>query len=197
MFGGHSLTPGVVMWHRNAVVSVLALCVLAITGCQSPASDETFGTPTPPDQGVATGDATSEEALYAEAEQIYRAMRVEMLKLERAGGADELPPELAQYVTGYLEDTLTAQFRRWKKEQRVVYGRANSLEWVRPSDYTHEGSEVTVAVCMDARNSQVSTAGTPVRVSMVAINYYYFKHFNGELKGFQAQFEQVESCTDA
>lgn len=61
-----------------------------------------------------------------------------------AGGADELPPELAQYVTGYLEETLTGMYRRWKRENLVLYGRAESIEWIRPDP---EARIVTAGLC--------------------------------------------------
>lgn len=169
-----------------------ALAVAVVAACQG-AAPSPSGSTTPTSSAVASAAGSAQ--LYAEAEQIYRAMRVEMEKLERAGGADELPPELSQYVTGYLEETLTGMYRYWKEEGLVLSGQSESIEWIRPYDRRRDGSLVALAVCSDGTKAELSQGGTPSERGDVAINYYFFKHFDGVLKGFDVEYKRVESCS--
>lgn len=188
------------MWSIRAVVAVrLACAVVVVAGCQSPTSDETFGTPTPPYQGVPSSEISTpprEDQLYSEAEQIVRNMLAEMEKIERAGGADQLPPEFAQYLAGSLKRDFTIQYQQWKEAEYVLTGQAGTTEWIRKSNQTHaEGSLVSVAVCTDGRLAGLRQSGTPVSVGVAGINTYDFKYFDGKLKAFFGKGREVESCS--
>ncbi len=180
----------------QAVVAIaLAASLVVASGCSSSPTESVSETPTStPTPTVST--PPSQQQLYEEAVGIYRKMRVQTEKIERAGGADELPPELKQYVTGYMAQTLTSVYKAWKAEGLVLYGRGETIEWIREDhDGPHDGSLVTVAVCTDGRNAEVKRAGTPANVGRTVINYYYFKYFDGVLKGFYIEYEWVESCS--
>ncbi len=181
----------------QAVTAIsLVAALFVVTGCSS-SSAESVSEPPSASHTAAASNSPGQEELYEQAVGIYRNMRVQMEEIERAGGADELPPELDQYVEGFLAETLTGTYRQWKRDQMVLYGRAETDVWVREdSDGQVEGSLVSVAVCSDGRQAQIKKAGVPMSSGVVGINYYAFKYFSGELKAFDVEYEVIDSCAD-
>jgi hypothetical protein len=179
------------MRTRLAVPVVLGVCVAVLAACQSPPAPS----PTPTVSAVASVPSVKSSAeLFAEGSAIYRKMKIEMDKLEVQGGADELPPELTQYITGDLVTMLTAEYRSWKQNGTVLSGEPSVDVWVVPYEKQSNGSAVVVAACTDSSRAIVREGdGTP-RAGVIGINYYYFKRVNGRLVAFDAASRKVDKC---
>ncbi len=118
----------------------------------------------------------------------------ESTKLEYAGGADQLPPAMLNFVAGQLATDLAAIFRSWREDGDVSVGPDPRLVWVRPNNEQLEGSLVSMAACTDSSATRVKHADGSLTNGIVAVNYYYFKYFDGELKAFQSGHDLVDQC---
>ncbi len=176
-----------------AMAVALVVSLVVVPGCSStpsePASKTTTTTPT-----AAVSTPPTKDELYKEARKVYEGIRAEQTKLQYAGGADELPPSMLAYVTGQLAVDFAALFRSWKEDGDVLLGPSSRVVWVRPHDEVMEGSLVSLAACADATKSRVKHADGSVSSGAVAVNYFYFKYFDGELKAFQSGDEWVGKC---
>jgi hypothetical protein len=159
--------------------------------CQSPPAPS----PTPTVSAVASvPSAKSSAELFAEASAIYRKMKIEMDKLEAQGGADELPPELTQYITGDLLTMVTADYEWWKKQGvRRVSGPVVD-DWILPYEKQSNGSVAVVAACNNGSNVKVRHRDGSITRGVIAINYYYFTYVDGRLIAFDCKSLDVDKC---
>ena len=149
--------------QRIIAVSAALACAL-LTSCHAGTTQPT----PPPTTHVATHDAptsapsssssptaTSSDALYDEAERVFRAYYKEHEKATRAGGFTTMPASMKQYVTGDFEDAVVDLFRTQRNEGNVMRGGRFSIRSLRVSPSQYEGYEVRIRACTDASNSTI------------------------------------------
>ena len=196
MFGGQILPRGSPMKLCHAVsVLALAASLVVVSGCSSSTAKSVSEAPTANPTPIVSS-SPSEQELHQQAVEIFKKVQAETETIERAGGADQLPASLNEYVTGYLAETLTTQYQQWKEQRLVLTGRGDAIEWTKPYPTQREGSVVAIAVCSDGTQAEVSRAGTPVTEGSVAINCYFYKYFDGTLKAFTVAYREVGRCSD-
>ena len=176
-----------------AMAFALIVVLVVMPGCASLPDDrnptQLASTPTP---SVST--PPSKDELYAQAKVVYEGINKLQLALQRAGGADELPPAFSEFVTGEVATDLTAIYRKWKADGTVSLGPEPRLMWIRPLDKTLQGSVVALGVCTDGSDTRLRQADGSVSMGRPVINYYFFKFFDGRLKAFAADFKYVDQC---
>ncbi len=116
------------------------------------------------------------------------------LKLQHAGGADELPPAWTELVTGQLATDIANAFRAWKRNGTVSLGPDPVVVWIRPFDKTVQGSVVSLRVCTDGSETRLQRPDGTIEMGRPAINYFYFKYFDGTLKAFDSDDKLVSRC---
>ena len=111
---------------RVGVAMVTAMTAVLVAGCGPEATVTPTPSPSPtfmctPEAGGTEAPCSEQDyqemkakdALYAEAEQVYRTYQAEFLKVIRAGGADELTPGL-ESVSGVTDD-----FDSFRRSQNI------------------------------------------------------------------------------
>ncbi len=178
---------------QAVVAFTLAALLVVASGCSPSPTESVSRTPKPAATPTVSTPPTKDE-LLEQAQGVYRQIRAQTVRLQRAGGADSLPPELLHLVTGELESNLTAIFRHWKEAQIVSLGPDAEVVWIRPHDKVRDGSLVALGVCTDASKTRVRHGDGSVTTGGPVVNYYYFKYFDGVLKGFASGSDDVEGC---
>jgi hypothetical protein len=162
------------MW-RFGGTAVAALAVLVtLAGCQAVASPTTTSTtPAPtvtsaspepsftctPEAGGDEYECTqaqhdemvAKDALYAEAEQVFRRLFAENIRISRAGGITEPTPVLLETSERYFLDDVMKEYRRLHRLEWVAKGEDPVITNVtRLAGRTKEGSVLAIRVCVDA-----------------------------------------------
>lgn len=118
-----------------AIVFALVVALVGVSGCSSSPAKPASDTPTSsPPSSVST--PPSQKELQEAATAVYRRIYVQELKLQHAGGADELPPAWTELVTGQLATDIANAFRAWKRNGTVSLGPDPVVMWIRPYDKT-------------------------------------------------------------
>jgi len=132
------------------------------------------------------------DALYTEAENVYRRFVAEDVKLLRSGGLAEGPvldliagPMIERYSSSRTEQhslgiTMTG-------EVKVVFVR-------RLVGQTHEGSELAVNSCLDGSGLVGTANGNDLGQGDIVVYTTYFKHVGGDLKIWWDEGKRVTSC---
>ncbi len=116
------------------------------------------------------------------------------LKLQHAGGADELPPAWTELVTGQLATDVANAFRAWKRNGTGSLGPDPVVVWIRPFDKTVQASIVSLSVCTDGSKTRLQRSDGTIEMGRPAINYFYFKYFEGTRKAFDSDDRLVSRC---
>ena len=154
---------------RRTVAAVAAAAAVLLAGCvpQTPPSPTPSPTPTfmcTPEAGGTEAPCSEQEyqkkmkdALYAEAEQVYRTYQAEFLKVIRAGGADQLTPELKVVVgSDDVEKAIVAELKNFKNSHLSITGPgAQIVDAVRKPGLVRGDSVVTMAFCIDSRKTKI------------------------------------------
>lgn len=189
-------------WSRR-LLPVLALVVAV--GC-TPAAP----TPSPlpsfrctPEAGGAEFDCSqaqydemvAKDALYAEAEAVYRKYLAEHIRILRAGGLGE-PTEVLQMTTSgeFLSDAMVT-YRDYAARQIEASGEdPQVLSLERAPGRAKTGSLVSMTSCVDARTLTFSEADEYLGRGTLARDENYFARIDGVLKLIGVDGEQVEEC---
>lgn len=182
-----------------------ALAGLALAGCQSappaPAPTPTFtctpeagGDPFPCSQ-FQHDEMVAKDALYTEAEAVYRRFLAEDVRIMRAGGVSEPTKVLLETTTGaFLEDALL-DYRQLKRDGTTARGEDPDLVWVRREPGKSKmGSQVAMSTCVDGRGLEFRQADRAIGTGRIARDVTYFSRVKGDLKVIGADGEQVTSC---
>ncbi len=155
---------------------------------------EAGGTPRPCSQ--AEYDAmVKKDALYAEAEQLYRRLFAEEMRLAKAGGARDATPELEAILAETLLDQ-TVTIHRENYEEHYSFKGPQTLDWIRraPGIETR-GSLVAVTACRDATRFKIYRGTKYVGTGAAATETVFAKYFGDQLKLFFVQSEELTSCS--
>ena len=187
---------------KSAVV-IAALIALAGSGCTQPDPNAkpTYAC-TPSDGGTpqpcykAEHDLQAkEDALYAEAEAVYRRFTAEDERIYRMGGIGEPTPELLALTTGeFLTDSMII-YRAWKQtKSRLVGGKIRTAWLKRAPESATPDSQVTMRDCRDASTARLVTPGErPVSAGYTS-DVLHFTGEPGSLKISSALGKEVDKC---
>lgn len=200
-------------------VCAMAACAvvaagMVLTGC-GPAAPATSGTPTvvgtgptaaatplcTPESGGSATPCTQEQyeemkkldALYAEAEDVYRRFVAEDVKLLRSGGLAEGP--VLDLIGGPMVDRYKAR-RQDQHDAKVTMTGDVSIAYVRRlPGYSYEGSDVTLSSCVDGSGMKgYGPSGNELGPGNVVIYNTYFKQVNEGLRVWWEKSQKAGSC---
>ncbi|MDQ7991276.1 MAG: hypothetical protein AAGC63_00755 [Propionicimonas sp.] len=171
-----------------------------------PASPSAAATPTflcTPEAGGAESQCTqaqydemkAKDALYAEAEAVFREYFAENIRISRAGGIEE-PTEVMLRTThgAYLADTLRL-FKNLRRENLRARGDDPQIVRItRLPGRSKAGSEVALRVCVDATHWAFYSGGRLSTRGIVAEDETYFGRIDGRLLIIGADGKDVEKC---
>lgn len=204
--------------RRLSSMATTILAVAMLTGCQpasptptagptmSPVSPTAVPTPTylcTPEAGgdeapcsqIEYEDMKAKDALYAEAEAVYRTAFAENIRISRAGGVTEPTEVMLQTMYGfYLEDVLSL-FQSQHERGTKARGKDPTIAEVkRLVGESKAGSIVALAFCVDATDWGFYQGDKRISAGSIAIDDTYFSRVNGDLKMIGADGRDVESC---
>lgn len=169
---------------RRAIPALLALA-LSLTACQS--TTQTASPPVHPASSAAapleTPAPTPSVAMTAgfkvsdvqEAEKVYREFYAAFLNVQRAGGAAELPPSLAQYLDKPATTVIAASLKADHDQGVRLVSREDGVVDVIPAEgRSAAGSIVALRSCADGRPLVFSRQDGATTKGKVTLNFLYF-----------------------
>lgn len=200
-------------------VCAMAACAvvaagMVLTGC-GPAAPPTSGTPTvvgtgptaaatplcTPEAGGSATPCTQQQyeemkkldALYAEAEDVYRRFVAEDVKLLHSGGLAEGP--VLDLIAGPMVDRYSARRKEQHAVQVTMTGDLKISFVERLPGRTHEGSEVALFSCLDGSGmTGFGPTGKNLGSGDVVAYNTYFKRVDKTLKIWWDEGQKVASC---
>ena len=195
-------------------VTVLAAAVLA--GCQpatpTPPSSTTpvqspTSVPTPtylctPEAGgdeapcseIEYEEMKAKDALYAEAEAVFREYFAENIRISRAGGVTQPTETILRTTTGSVLKSLMEVFRDMETRGVRAVGSDPVLLVERAPGLAREGSAVALEVCTDATGWSFYSGDEFVSSGRMANERVYFAKAEESLKMVYIEGKWVESC---
>jgi len=189
-------------WSRR-LLPVLALVVAV--GC-TPAAP----TPSPlpsfrctPEAGGAEFDCSqaqydemvAKDALYAEAEAVYRTYLAEDARILRLGGVDEPTKVLLETTAGDFLAGAMADYRDLVASGTNARGNDPVLKTIeRAPGNSKAGSLAAMVTCVDGSSFEFIRDGKSVSRGTAVQNENYFSRVDGVLKVIGADGRQVEAC---
>ena len=182
-----------------------ALAGLVLAGCQSappaPAPTPTFtctpeagGDPFPCSQ-FQHDEMVAKDALYAEAEAVYRRFLAEDVRIMRAGGVSEPTKVLLETTTGAFLDGSLADYRQFVHDGTHAEGSEPRLvSLTRLPGVSLGGSEVAMRACQDGRSLRFLQDGLEVGRGQLVEGKVFFSRVRGSLKIWSSDGGKVETC---
>lgn len=154
---------------------------------------EAGGTPKPCSQTEHEA-MVKKDALYTEAQALYRRYFAEEVRLDQLGGAKGATPEFeATLAETLLEQTVAIHQSNY--EEHLSARGTQRLEWIeRRPGVSLRGSLVAIAACRDASHVKTYRSGTYVGTGYVGVETAFAKYFDGQLRLFTVTTKDVESC---
>lgn len=178
--------------HRSA--ASLAAAAVLLTACaaqpgSSTVSPATATTPAP------TASATpSDQALFIEAERVFRAYYSEALKYYASGGADRLPPVFEKWVVGEFRNDTLELLEVIKRTGDRFLGPDPTIK-VRPAaGVVYEDSQVAIQACVNSTKSRFRNGKGKEYAGHITLHTSFLKRVDGNLKIFSNRTERVDSC---
>ncbi len=136
-----------------------------------------------------------EDALYAEAEVVYRKFVAEDDRIWRAGGLDEPTPALLEVATGdFLEDSMNI-YRALKETKTKMVGGSTTTAWLkRAPDKATPDSLVTLEDCRDASTARLVAPAEDAISAGYTSDVLHFARDQGHLKISSALGDVVAKC---
>ena len=186
---------------RKSLVAALALtaCV-AVSGCMSSPAPSPVPAPTfacTPEAGGAEHpcnereyhEMKAQDALYLEAEQVYRAFSRERERVFRAGG------EADEQLLSQTHGSATEAVRDSHADRARFEGGSISIAWIRRNvGLSRDGSLVSLESCVDASSAAVFVDGKPDGPGLIVRERSFFGRVNGTLKMVALEYKVVDSC---
>ncbi len=190
--------------------SVLVLSLLSalglLAGCApgAPVSQPTYsctpeagGTPFPCAK-VQRDEYDKLDALYAEAEAVYRKYLAEDERIWRAGGVDQATPAIQETLTGEALSTEVAFYKTLKQADVRLDGGKVELSWMRRvPDEVRPGMVVALQVCVDQHTALMVSKGETPESAGYFSDTANFVRDEGRLKIarlYQPASGEVEAC---
>ena len=137
--------------------------------------------------------AQRRDALYAEAEAVYRRYWAEKERLETEANPT-LTPELEAVTAGVFRDTSTQLLAQGRGRPRL--SGEPEIIWVRRlPGLSSAGSVVALSTCTDAsRASYANPEGAPKSGLVSEHRYYFARDESGGLRIVDSEYRSVQSC---
>lgn len=187
--------------HVRSGLGFLLVMTLAVSGCGNDQNSPGTDTPAPEASNTSVSTPTttslSQEELSAEAERVYRAFFELEQDLFAAGGADELTPEMNDYVMGNYAALSLATYKKIEElDWKMRPGTRGSI--VALTNYPQESRDdslTTLAACIDTSNSPLIDSDGNIIGGGLNFDVMYFKFDTDEkLKIYGSDSEGVETC---
>ena len=207
------------MW-RFGIASVAVVAVLGlVAGCQ-PATSVTVPPASPsasvpesaspepsfrctPEAGGEEYDCSqaqheemvAKDALYAEAEEVYRRFHAEDVRMLRAGGSDQPTAVIEETTMGYFKSESLEFYRNMYKLDRRSVGGSIELVWVRRvPGVSKAGSVAVMLACTDASTTSTVQAEEEIGPGGIVQDQLYFGRDDGVLKIMGTDAKLVKEC---
>jgi hypothetical protein len=179
-----------------AVVAAAATLFLLV-GCQpaptSPPSRVPVATgPTPactPSPGAAATPCSADEfaaqqkqdALYVEAERVYRAFLTEDEAIARTGSL--ATPQFYALAAGPFAEGYAATYESYHNQGAKMVGGSYAVSFVRPApNHSYPGTTVALESCVDATSVRTYVGTRNLGNGRIVHSFTYFKVSDGRLK---------------
>lgn len=204
--------------RRLSSMATTILAVAMLTGCQpasptptagpttSPVSPTAVPTPTylcTPEAGgdeapcsqIEYEDMKAKDALYAEAEAVYREYWAEVVRIMRQGGVSEPTEILLQTTDGFQLEYVVKNLSQLIEDGVAARGDDPTIVWIRRlPGQSKSGSIVALSTCVDA-SKWGFYAGDQLQVpGRAGIDDLYFNRVDGTLKIIGADGQEATSC---
>lgn len=204
--------------RRLSSMATTILAIATLTGCQpasptpttgptmSPVSPTAVPTPTymcTPEAGgdeapcsqIEYEDMKAKDALYAEAEAVYRTAFAENIRISRAGGVTEPTEVMLETMHGFYLDDALDLFQSLHARQLKAKGSDPLVVRVeRLVGQSKAGSIVAIRVCVDSRGWSFYRSKKHISQGKVAEDDTYFARFDGVLKMIGADGRDLDAC---
>ena len=172
-----------------------SLCAVLTVGALVGCSPQPAASPTPSPSSSPTPSTTaSEQALFAEAERVFKAQYAALLKYYGQGGSETLPPEFNQWTAGTYRAEIQQFLRAAKQSGDRYLGPPPRIVVNRADGVVMADSAIAVAACVDSSKSNYrNPQGKPYKGS-IDIHMAFFKREGSALKLFENRIETVTSC---
>ncbi|MEE9964521.1 MAG: hypothetical protein K4304_05435 [Propionicimonas sp.] len=187
----------------KSAVAIAALIALAASGCTQPDPNAkpTYAC-TPSDGGTpqpcykAEHDLqVKEDALYTEAEAVYRKFLAEDERINRSGGASAASPVLTETTTGTYLASAVAVYKALKAAKATATGGEFKIAWIhREPRLTREDSLAAMTACTDTSSVQMASKGKKPRPGTIGEQTVYFVRQDGRLKIADGTYRWVDQC---
>lgn len=172
-----------------------SLCAVLTVGALVGCSPQPAASPTPgPSSSPTPSPTASEQALFAEAERVFKAQYAALLKYSARGGADSLPVEFNQWLAGTYRGEREQLLRTIKVTGYRYLGPAPVIEVSPAPGVVFQDSEIAIASCVDGRKSRVKYGDGRTANGDVSVHTSFLKRFDGVLKIFENRIEKVQEC---
>lgn len=141
-------------------------------------------------------ETSAQNALYAQAEAVYRKYAAEDLRILWAGGTSAPTSVLLETTAGtYLSEALT-EYRQLQEVHGGLLKGGYSIAWFKPvPDVVKSGSVATLEVCKDISDAIFrGTDGKPYQLGEDSEERLYFVMESKVLKVGSAEHKRVNSC---
>ena len=192
-----------------AAMFLLAACQPSQPGQPTPTSSPSSPAATPTPTFMCTPEAGGEaspcseaqydemkakDALYEEAEAVYRTFWAENVRISRAGGVKEPTEVMLQTSSGQFLDNALEIFRDMASKGLRARGDDPSIFVARAPGVTRDGSEVALVVCIDPRAWAFYRGEERISEGRTAEDRVYLATRDGSLKLVFVEGRWVKSC---
>ena len=187
----------------KSITALAVIVALLGAGCTQPDPNAapTY-TCTPTDGGTPApcykaehDQQVKEDALYAEAEAVYRKYLVEEERIYRSGGIDEPSAALRDVATGDFIQGKTITYQALKQTSTKMIGGEVKLSWIRPAPQAATPETlVTMEACLDASSARIVTPGLETVSAGYTSDVLHFVREDGQLKITSALGDVVDKC---
>ncbi|MEA5052468.1 MAG: hypothetical protein VB093_03350 [Propionicimonas sp.] len=138
----------------------------------------------------------AKDALYAEAEAVFRDLHADSVRIGREGGTDQATPVMIRRAYGFHLDDILEHARDLKRRGLHAEGTDPIVVSVkRLPGRSKSGSVLAMAFCVDSTGwGFYDKTGRLVTPGGVAIDDTYFAKTDGVLKIIGADGREVEKC---
>ena len=192
--------------RRGRLIALALLPAVLLAGCgpaPAPGPTPTSYTCTPEAGGDAYPCTVEEhaimvalDALYDEAETVYRRHMTEVFRLSSHWELAEVTPEIEATAGGPYLELITQRIAENKADRIERISGEPEIAWVkRLPDKSMGGSIVALWSCMDASQRIATTLDAPDgEPGIIAQARVYFRRVDGALKLWESETKLVESC---
>ena len=194
---------------RSVSTALLAALARTLAGCigQTPVTPNPSPSPTfrcTPEAGGSEAPCSEQQyqemkakdALYAEAEQVYRTYTSKLIETMRNGGADTLPSEIKDFISGPdLAKCVLDRLREVKREGLKLQGPDVRIVWAqRLPSREKAGSVAAMKFCGDASGLAAYKDGEKISEGVVSMETVFFAGTPKALTMTSIEYEDVKKC---